>query len=130
MTNDMRKRGAAATNGTTAEPVKTDAPHAAPDAKTVTIECTGGHFGISCANHEMEPLGVLLTFCDTHDLAYKAGLREGDVVTAVNGVPVSAHGAFIEAINKAADATPKSPEANLRVEYLVSGVPPARLAGG
>ena len=48
MTNDMRKRGVAATNGTTAELVKTAAPNAAPDAKTVTIDCTGGHFGISC----------------------------------------------------------------------------------
>ena len=67
----------------------------------VSIDTHKGHVGVSCANHELEPLGVELTFVDEADLAFAAGLRVGDVVTRINGVPITEHAACIGAINRA-----------------------------
>ena len=119
MATSATRRKKAVTEATAEEPATTDDTKTddtkADDTntKTVTIDTKSGHVGITCENHELEPLGVLLTKCDTIDLAFKAGLREGDVVTSVNGVPVTDHEALIASINRATF----SPNGELKLEY-------------
>ena len=109
-----RKKAVTEAPVTAEEPATTDDTKTDDtNRKTVTIDTKSGHVGITCENHELEPLGVLLTKCDTIDLAFKAGLREGDVVTSVNGVPVTDHEALIASINRATF----SPNGELKLEY-------------
>ena len=86
----------------------------------VSLDCTkpGRHIGISCENHEEDPVGVRVTFCHDADLAYESGLRQGDIVVRCNGVAVSEHGTLVDAFGTASAAQPASPDATIRLEYL------------
>lgn len=46
------------------------------------------HLGVTLSNH---PLGVLINQINDNDMAYKGGLRAGDVLVAVNGTQVKSH---------------------------------------
>ena len=114
MATGATRRKKAVAEAPAEEPATTDDTKADDtNTKTVTIDTKSGHVGITCENHELEPLGVLLTKCDTIDLAFKAGLREGDVVTSVNGVPVTDHEDIIASINRETF----SPNGELKLEY-------------
>ena len=78
---ELRNRRAAHTDassggdqqgGTAPSPPEEDATSSA------SIKCAtpDRHVGLSCENHESEPIGVALTLIDQADLAYEAGLRK------------------------------------------------------
>ena len=58
--------------------------------EALVIDCRSGHLGMTICNH---PLGVVVTATDPADLAYRAGLRTGDVLVTVNETRVTDHSA-------------------------------------
>lgn len=54
-----------------------------------------GHLGVTLSNHA---LGVRVDHAHTADAVFCAGLREGDVITSVNGVTVCHHEAACDAL--------------------------------
>jgi len=57
-------------------------------AQLAVIDTKEGHLGLTMTSH---PLGVLLADANDHDLAFKAGLRSGDVLVTINGNAVVDH---------------------------------------
>lgn len=63
-------------------------------AKTVTIDTSAGHLGVTLADGKL--FGVQIEDLDSADLVFKAGLKVGDVIKSVNGTSVSTHAAALK----------------------------------
>lgn len=59
---------------------------------------THGHAGVTLAN---APAGVAVTRVNPRDMAWKSGLRRGDVLTHMNGVPLKTHENAVKIIERA-----------------------------
>ncbi|MGA9854392.1 MAG: DegQ family serine endoprotease [Gammaproteobacteria bacterium] len=83
--------------------------------------------GITVSNlNESSPLygqvkGVLVTGVDPNSEAYMAGLRQGDVITAVNREPVADVAQFRTALSKTSGAVALRVRRNDQIFYLVLG---------
>ena len=56
--------------------------------RSLVVDATDGHLGVTLTNH---PLGVLLQRVDELDAAHQSGLRAGDVIVSVDGCPTKDH---------------------------------------
>ena len=72
--------------------------HGAPSLQHVTLDTRDGHVGITVSNAAQ---GVRLDAVNECDIAFKAGLREGDVILAVNERAVDGHAEAIAMIDSA-----------------------------
>jgi len=63
-------------------------------ARTVTLDTANGHVGITLSNRDDRD-GVHVDAVHPADLAYKAGIRGGDIVLGVGGLSVNDHQAAI-----------------------------------
>ena len=68
--------------------------------KLGSIDPTAGHVGLTLSNH---PLGLLVLDANPLDLAFKAGMRNGDVIITLNGRAVLDHREAVEMISKATE---------------------------
>ena len=71
-----------------------------PGLRTITLDTRNGHVGITVSNAAQGP-GVQLDAVNECDIAYKAGLRQGDVILAINERPVDGHAEAIAMIDSA-----------------------------
>ena len=74
-----------------------DGPH------TAKIDTSRGHLGVTLSNIDFGKTlgtGVVIEAMDAKDLVAKAGLREGDVILAINGEQVTDHRKAFQLIEK------------------------------
>jgi len=69
-------------------------------AQLAVVDTKGGHLGLTMTSH---PLGVLLADVNEHDLAFKAGLRPGDVLVTINGNAVVDHRVAFDLLQETAN---------------------------
>ena len=75
-----------------------------PSTKTVTIDTTAGHLGITLSNPARGP-GVLIVDAIESDLVAKAGVTSGCVIVSINKKTVGDHAAAMTVINENAGRT-------------------------
>ena len=80
-------------------------------AHTVTIDLSEGHLGVSLNDAYS---GCVIIHAVSKDLLSQAGLKAGDVITKLDGVPVKSH---LQAIDQMNNAKGKS----LVIEYITAG---------
>jgi S1-C subfamily serine protease len=59
---------------------------------------THGHAGVTIAN---TPGGVIVTKVTAKDMAFMGGLRRGDIITHMNGIPTVKHENAVQIIERA-----------------------------
>ena len=95
--SELRKRkGGAAAAEPTAKPTS--------DLKRATIDTSAGHLGVTLANASAIDGVQIQALCDL-DLVYKAGLREGDVIKAIDTRLVRTHEEAMKIFDEANGAT-------------------------
>jgi hypothetical protein len=71
---------------------------------TLELNLSLGHVGVTLEN-DVELQGVVVAHVHPNDLAARAGMRPGDVICALNDVPVTHHGTATEIIKNCAGST-------------------------
>ena len=64
--------------------------------KLVSMDPTAGHIGLTLTGH---PLGLLVLDANPFDLAYKGGIRNGDVIVTINGRATTDHREAVDVIS-------------------------------
>ena len=83
---------------------KIDEASSLPDVRTVTIDKSKGHLGVTLGNTESGN-GVLILEVHPADLFAKAGLKKGYVILTVDGKTVDNHGDAFAAFNDGSTLT-------------------------
>jgi len=73
-----------------------------PSRTKQLLKVVGGKIGITLSSHDRGP-GVLVSALEYGGQAHRLGIREGDVILAVNGVVVFHHSSAVSFIDEAAD---------------------------
>ena len=93
-------------------------PNTGPRTATLGL----GHLGVTLTNH---PLGVRVDRAHEADSIYRAGLRAGDVITAVDGNPVSDHVLACDLLGSNVDkliVLHSGPQADHQVSFLPAAI--------
>lgn len=93
----LRRRNTAAQAAAEPAPVD-DSAAGGPSTKSVTVDTTKGHLGVTLSNHD---LGVAVDRADPADLIAKAGLAAGDVIVTCNGEEVPNHETALDIMGSA-----------------------------
>ena len=123
MSNSVRQRGparkATKANGLPEELSGSSATAVEDGERIVKIDTRQGFVGVTLSNSASPP-GVLVDAADPADLACKVGIKQGDVITSIDGNAVTDHAAVVAAIEQATETG-----AILTVKYLSD--PPASM---